>query len=1178
MKTPSFRVVLFWSALFCFFHPSGAFAQAVPGQAYSLTIIVLEGSATVAPAGTDNWAPATLNQKLKPRDKIHTEALSRVVLRSSAGGDQEMRERTDLIVKDPRAGSDRPVIQLVRGFLRSFLRGGSFDIDFNNLTAAATRGTEFVTSVDANDRIEITVFDGIVDLTNPQGSVTITNGEQGVAVPGQAPSTSPALNAMNLIQWVLYYPGVLDVDELPWDDATKNQLSASLAAYRSGDLTAALNAYPANRQPATDAEKIYRAALILVVGEVDQATAILDSLAQPSEFNTALRKLIAAVKNEEFTDVTVPRSASAWVAKSYYRQSRLNLEGALAAARAATDASPDFGFAWARAAELEFSFGRVDEALAALEKALALSPRHAGALALKGFLLSAQNKIPAALRQFEEAILVDGALPDAWLGRGLCRIRRGDLAGGREDLRTAAALAPNRAVLRSYLAKAFSDAGDDRHATHELELARRQDVADPTSWLYSALHNQQQNRINEAIRDLERSQELNNNRAVYRSRLLLDQDAAVRSANLAGIYNDAGMIDVSVREAGRAVSMDYANYSAHLFLANSYERLRDPKQINLRYETPAFAEYLVANLLAPVGAGPLSPAVSQQEYSKLFERDRFGVSSRTEYESGGNWFEEGAQYGTFGNMSYAIEGLYRSDNGQRPNNDLEQRQFSAQFKQQITPHDTVYFQATDYRAKNGDVTQYYDQAFANRRVRTLETQEPVVLAGYHHEWSPGHHTLFLGTRLDDTYTVRNPTQQVLLVLRDLDGSIASGFATDVSGGKPSTVNANYESKLAIYSGELQQIAQQPGHTTVLGARFQFGDIDTEVTQNRFADPRFLRPGQSALQYAAEQDFSSDFQRLSLYGYHSWEVIDSLQLIGGIAYDHLTFPQNFRFAPLVEREESTERVSPKGGFIWTPERNTVVRFGYAQGLGGASIDQSFQIEPSQVAGFNQSFRSIIPESIAGANAGARFESVGLSLEHKFPSETYLGLSGELLNSSVRRTIGTLDFDDPLATNATPGHARENLDFSEKSLVLTLNQIVGDGWAFGARYRISYAELDDEFPGALPGSRGQGFKPISRYDSLLHQAALYAIYNHPSGFFAQAQALCYVQNNGGFNAREPGDELLQFNAFAGYRFWRRRAEITVGVLNIGDEDYNLEPLNLYSELPRERTFVARLSFKF
>ena len=69
------------------------------------------------------------------------------------------------------------------------------------------------------------------------------------------------------------------------------------------------------------------------------------------------------------------------------------------------------------------------------------------------------------------------------------------------------------------------------------------------------------------------------------------------------IYLDAGMTDTSFREAARAANLDYANYSSHLFLANSFNELRDPKQINLRYETPWLSEFLIANLLAPVEAG-----------------------------------------------------------------------------------------------------------------------------------------------------------------------------------------------------------------------------------------------------------------------------------------------------------------------------------------------------------------------------------------------------------------------------------------------------------------------------------------------------------------------------------------------------------------------------------------------
>src|SRR6185312_9153932 len=226
-------------------------------------------------------------------------------------------------------------------------------------------------------------------------------------------------------------------------------------------------------------------------------------------------------------------------------------------------------------------------------------------------------------------------------------------------------------------------------------------------YLYSAVINQENNRVNQAIRDLEKSEALNNNRSIYRSQLLLDQDEAVRSANLAGMYRDAGMDEVAQREAARAVNYDYGSYSAHLFLANSYFQLTDPNLTNLRYETPTESEFLIANLLAPVAAGPLSPSISQQEYSRMFEQNRVGVVSDSTYLSRGAWSESGTQYGTFDNFNYGISGVYRTDPGQRPNEDLTQRSLSLNVKAQLTPQDSAYFLLTYNKSSGGDLAQYY---------------------------------------------------------------------------------------------------------------------------------------------------------------------------------------------------------------------------------------------------------------------------------------------------------------------------------------------------------------------------------------------------------------------------------------------------------------------------------------
>ena len=124
---------------------------------------------------------------------------------------------------------------------------------------------------------------------------------------------------------------------------------------------------------------------------------------------------------------------------------------------------------------------------------------------------------------------------------------------------------------------------------------------------------------------------------------------------------------------------------------------------------------------------------------------------------------------------------------------------------------------------------------------------------------------------------------------------------------------------------------------------------------------------------------------------------------------ITFPENFRTAPVSGNDKTEDQISPKAGMIWTPLENTTVRFAYTRSLAGASLDQSHQIEPSQVAGFIQNYRSVIAESIAGENAGAGFETFDLSLEQKFRTGTYLGISGEILNSTVDRVDGAFDFN-------------------------------------------------------------------------------------------------------------------------------------------------------------------------
>ena len=786
---------------------------------------------------------------------------------------------------------------------------------------------------------------------------------------------------------------------------------------------------------------------------------------------------------------------------------------------------------------------------------------------MRGFAFASQNRIREAHAEFDRAIALDGALGNAWLGRGLCRIRRGQLSEGRADLQVAATLEPNRALLRSYLAKAWTELGNSTRAERELALAKERDANDPTAWLYSALLLQQNNRINEAIGELEQSQDLNDNRRLYRSRLLLDQDRAVRGANLANIYRDAGMTDVSVREAVNAVNADYANYSAHLFLANSYHELRDPQGVNLRYETPAVSEFLVANLLAPVGAGTLSQQVSQQEYSKLFERDGFGFSSSTEYTSHGNWRQSAAQTVRSGNTEFAVEEFYDKQRGYRPNSDLERTEFDFLLKHQINARDSVFAQAVIAHSSGGNLYQYYDQADAAfAPFRFEEEQEPIIIAGFHREWNPDNHSLLLVNRLATDYSASNPLQTSFNVFKDSSG--------EMLGILPFETRQNGENDQVIHTVEAQHIFKSGRFTTIAGARFQDGDFDSRNEQENFrVDLIDLFPDPAI----ANQSVHSSFQRASLYGYEQWQITDSLSLIGGLTYERLVTPVNFRFAPLVPGTETGKALLPKAGLVWMPDSNTTLRAAYSESMGGASIDQSFQLEPTQVAGFNQAFRSLIPESVSGANSGALFTSHGISLERKFSSRTHIALTGELLESTVERNNGAFEFVDLVPTGFTT--LRERLDFREQSIALHLHQLAGREWAFGAAYRLSRASLHDDFTDVSDAVGAEsGFTPRTKLSGTMQTANVHGIYRNSSGLFARLDGTWTRQTNRGYPSFRPGDDFWHFDFLAGYRLKQRRAELAVGVLNLADQDYQLSPLNLHVERPRDRTLVVQFKFHF
>ena len=266
-----------------------------------------------------------------------------------------------------------------------------------------------------------------------------------------------------------------------------------------------------------------------------------------------------------------------------------------------------------------------------------------------GFAELAEINTGRAKKAFRRAIDINSANPLPRFGLGLATIRAGDLEGGRKEIEIAVALDPENALLRSYLGKAYFDERTTNPLTYFQELvdnfpnqentlaaqqfaiSKQLDPNDPTPWLYDAIRLQSENRPVEALRDIEKSIELNDNRAVYRSRELLDQDRAARGTSLARIYNDLGFEQLGINEATKSLSLDPSNAGAHRFLSDVYAT-------QPRREIARVSELLQAQLLQDININPVQPSLSEtnldiitgggparpgfNEFTPLFERNQ----------------------------------------------------------------------------------------------------------------------------------------------------------------------------------------------------------------------------------------------------------------------------------------------------------------------------------------------------------------------------------------------------------------------------------------------------------------------------------------------------------------------------------------------------------------------------
>jgi len=838
----------------------------------------------------------------------------------------------------------------------------------------------------------------------------------------------------------------------------------------------------------------------------------------------ALQTIIAVVNNQADKALATgqravaadPKSATAQIALSYARQAKFDLVGARASLETAVQLEPNDALAWARLAEIRSSQGYLDEALAAAQKAVDLEPNLSRTQTVLGYAHLTRVQTRQAKEAFQKAIGLDADDPLPRLGLGLAKIRDGELKDGSQEIEIAISLDPGQALVRSYLGKAYFEGKRTGLDEREYDVAKTSDPKDPTPWLYDAIAKQTTNKPVEALKSLQEAIELNDNRAVYRSRLLLDADLASRSASLGRIYTDLGFQDLGLVEGWNSVNTDPSNYSAHRLLADNYAALP-------RHEIARVSELFQSQMLQPLNTTPIQPrlgesnllliagggpaSLSFNEFNPLFSRD--GLNAQGSFLAGedNTLTGEGIVSGIYKKFSFSAGYSGFETDGFRENADQDDKIANAFAQVELSPSTSVQAEYRYRDSERGDLRlRFFPEDFHPGERNTEKRNN--VRVGARHAFSPGSVLLASVTYQDSDAAYEDDQLDPAVTLLSLK--------------RP-------ESALG---SELQYLfrSRQVALTTGAG----YFDIDGRIDQTIVLHPDLIPPPDNVF----EETTSTDLRHVNLYAYSNIKLVEQFTVIAGASADLLSGD-----SPDVGEQD---QFNPKFGIIWKPAPGTTLR-GAAFRVIKRTLITDQTLEPTQIAGFNQFYDDF---------NGTRAWRYGGAIDQKFTKGLFAGAE-----------YAKRDLDVPIITGPETAE-RENAD---EHLARAYLFSTPHPWlALRAEYLFERFESGGmlDLPPKLDTHRVP--LAISFFHPSGFSASLTATYFNQEGDFVRVF---------GEPPQSASDEFWTVDVGISYRLPKRYGFLAVGATNLLDEEFNLWDTDIRNPLIQPtRRIYARVTVAF
>ncbi len=1060
-------------------------------------LVSLQGKIEVRRVGQTQWHAVKAQDLFAAGDVVRAGPRSRADIALVSDTVVRIDQNTTILFSE-RDKKSFSVVNIIKGafyFFTNRPRSLKVETPFVN---GYVEGTEFYVRVDDNAAL-FSIFKGRVALSNEKGSLAIGEGQSAETRADRAPEIKVVLQPRDAVKWTLYYPTIIDCP--PVDPEHQGPADAKVLSCRASDL--------------------------LSVGRFDEALPELNkALALTPSYGPALamQAILALVENDKVKAAALarkavdadPRSAATWMALSYTRQADFNLAGALESARKAAELDPQSGLALSRVAELRLSGGRLGDALASAQQAVKEDPRQGRNQTVLGFSYLSQIKTKEAMEAFQKAIDLDQSDPMPRLGMGLAVIREGRLAEGREHIEIAASLDPQNSIIRSYLGKAYYEEKREKQAADQFALAKQFDSKDPTPFLYDAILKQSTNKPVEALYDLEKSMELNDQRAVYRSRLLLDEDIAVRSVQLARIHTDLGFAQRALSEGYRSVNTDPANFSAHRFLSDAYTALP-------RHQIARVSELLQSQLLQPININPVQPSLAQgtnlplgntgpadpafNEYTPLFERNRFAILASGIAGERGTWGDEVIQSGLWDRWSYSVGQLHYQTNGYRPNDYSDSNVYNVFGQMRLSYQTSIQVELQSNTWNHGDVEQRFFSNDYQPYQRTKEYSDSARL-GFHHAFTPGS---------DVIANLVYRRQREDLQNRDPAG--------------PFTYNVDQDG----YMGEVQYLWRKERLNIVTG----LGYASTDNNESSGAaipppPPWYILDTQS-----------STVDYTNLYLYSQINAPKSLVFTIGASGDFLR-------GAVVDRNQ----FNPKFGITWNPWPSTAFRGAVFRTLKRALITNQ-TVEPTQVAGFNQFYDD---------SEGTIAWRYGAGVDQKFAKSFYGGME-----------VSWRDLQVPIQTIPTPAmpfSGVKEFDWRERMARAYLYWTPHPWLAFSAEYLYEQFDRDRIYnAGVEQVSTNRVPVGVSFFHPSGITARLRATYVDQKGLFRPQNVPLTDPNLYGW------ENFWVVDAALSYRLPKRYGMITAGVKNLFNRSFNyqdMDPLN--PTLKPDRMAYVRVTLSF